>query len=102
MIHELNKSMADPRPSIEVREIARWLYRKQSKRLASGEQQGVFSMMQAARGVASGVSRRMQTEARDRAIIQGVNEGRSLRVVGREFGLSLKAVWHVVSRGGVS
>ena len=36
MIHELNKSMADPRPSIEVREIARWLYRKQSKRLASG------------------------------------------------------------------
>ena len=100
MIHQINEGMEDPRPSIEVREIAQWMYRNQVKRLASGEQQGRFSMMQAARGIRSGASRRKLTaEFRDRAIVQAVNEGRSLRGVGREYGLDHKAVSWILRRG---
>ena len=64
-IHELNETMKDPRPSIEVREIARWLYRKQSKRLESGQQQRVFSMMQAARAIRPRPGRRKGTPLED-------------------------------------
>ena len=49
-----------------------------------------------ARGVAK---RRERNQDRDRAIIQAVSEGRSLRNVGREFGLSYGAVWNIVNRG---
>ena len=65
MIQQINENMQNPRPSVEVREIATWMHRKQVKRLASGEQQGRFSMMQATRGIKSGASRRKGTALED-------------------------------------
>ena len=51
-----------------------------------------------ARGIKSGAARRKLTHERDKAIIQAVSEGRTLRDVGREFGLSGRAVHWIVSR----
>ena len=65
MIHHINEGMENPRPSVEVREIATWMHRKQSDRLARGVQQGKFSMMQTARGIKSGASRRKRTPLED-------------------------------------
>ena len=65
MIHQINEGMEDPRPSIEVREIAQWLHRKQAGKLATGEHQGRFSMMQAARGIKGGAARRKGTPLED-------------------------------------
>ena len=82
MIHHINEGMENPRPSVEVREIATWMHRKQTDRLARGEQQGKLSMIQTARGIKSGASRRKGNEDRDREIAQAVEGGRSLRDVG--------------------
>ena len=65
MIHQINEGMQNPRPLVEIREIATWLHRKQVKRLASGEQQGRFSMMQAARAIKGGEARRKGTPLED-------------------------------------
>ena len=43
--------------------------------------------------------RRAANEERDKAIIQAVSEGRSLRDLGREYGLSVGAVQWILSRG---
>ena len=43
-------------------------------------------------GIKSGAARRKLTHDRDKAIVQAVSAGRSLRNVAGEFGLSLKAV----------
>ena len=99
MIHHINEGMENPRPSVEVRELATWMHRKQTDRLAKGEQQGNFSMMQTARGIRSGSSRRTRTEDRDRAIVQAIESGRSLRGVGREYGLSVYGIQWIVRRG---
>ena len=48
--------------------------------------------------IKSGAARRKLTEDRDKAILQAVSEGRSLRDVGREYGLSYYAVWNIVNR----
>ena len=97
-IHQLNESLEHPRPWIKVREIARWMHRKQAARLASGEQQGRLSMMQTGRGIKSGASRRKGTEDRDKAIVQAIESGRSLRDVAREFGLAVSTVWEIGAR----
>ena len=65
MIHHINEGMENPRPSVEVREIATWMHRKQTDRLARGEQQGKLSMIQTARGIKSGASRRKGTSLED-------------------------------------
>ena len=65
MIHQINEGMEDPRPSIEVREIAQWLHRKQAGKLATGEQQGRFTMMQAARAIRPRPGRRKGTPLED-------------------------------------
>ena len=65
MIQQINENMQNPRPSVEVRAIAQWMHRKQVKRLASGEQQGRFSMMQAARAIKGGTARRKGTSLED-------------------------------------
>ena len=98
MIHHINEGMENPRPSVEVGEIAQWLHRKQNDRLARGEQQGKWSMVQTARGIRSGASRRKGTEDRDKAIIQAVSEGRTMRDVGMEYGLSLSTVHWILNR----
>ena len=50
----------------------------------------------ASQGVAK---RRERNQDRDRAIIQAVEGGRSLRDVGREFGLSKDGVHWILRRG---
>ena len=74
------------------------MHRKQAARLASGEQQGRLSMMQTGRGIKSGASRRKGTEDRDKAIVQAIESGRSLRDVAREFGLAVSTVWEIGAR----
>ena len=51
------------------------------------------------RGIKSGTARRKGTEIRDRAIVEAVNGGRSLRDVGREYGLTVGAVHWILNRG---
>ena len=53
-----------------------------------------------ARGIKSGAARRKLTHDRDKAIVQAVSEGRSLRNVAREFELDHKAVHWIVKRVG--
>lgn len=100
MIHHINEGMENPRPSVEVREIATWMHRKQTDRLARGEQQGKLSMIQTARGIKSGASRRKLTHDRDKAIVQSIESGRSLRDVAGEYGIDHKSVSWIVNRGG--
>ena len=57
------------------------------------------SMAQSWRGTRSGESRRRSTHARDRAIVQAVERGRSLRNVADEHGLTAAAVLWIVRRG---
>ena len=97
-LHRINEVMGHPRPSVEVQEITSWMHRKQTDRLARGEQQGKLSMIQTARAVRSGASRRELTHDRDKAIIQAVSEGRTLRDVGLEYGLSKDGVRWIVAR----
>ena len=50
------------------------------------------------RGIKSGASRRKRTHERDKAIIQAVSEGRTMRDVGSEYGLSARAVHWILKR----
>ena len=54
---------------------------------------------QAARASEGMRQRRTANEERDKAIIEAVESGRSLRDVGREFGLSVSTVHWIISRG---
>ena len=54
---------------------------------------------QQCRQIKQAESRRTKNRERDRAIIQAVSEGRSLRDVGLEYGLDHKAVHWIVRRG---
>ena len=74
------------------------MHRKQTDRLARGEQQGKLSMIQTARGIKSGASRRKLTHDRDKAIIQSVDSGRPLRDVGMEHGLSRRTIYRIIRR----
>ena len=58
------------------------------------------SLAQSWRGTYSGEARRRRTLERDRAIVEAVESGRSLRNVADEHGLDHKAVWWIVHRGG--
>ena len=51
-------------------------------------------------GIKSGEARRKGTADRDRAIVQAVESGRSLRDVAREYGIDHKAVSWIVNRWG--
>ena len=62
----------------------------------SPEQKKLWGSM---RGIKSGAARRKLTHERDKAIIQAVNEGRSLRAVGMEYGLSAEGVRWIILRG---
>ena len=84
----------------EVAAIARSVDRKRREWIAkdsyySSEQRSLWGRE---RGIRSGKARRKRNEDRDRAIIQAVDKGRSLRDVGREFGLSLNGVQWIVKR----
>ena len=57
------------------------------------------SIAQSWRGVRSGRSRRRETRARDRAIIQAVERGESMRNVAGQHGITVGAVHWIVARG---
>ena len=56
------------------------------------------SIAQSWRGVWSGRARRRETQARDRAIIQAVERGASMRAVASEHGITARAVHRIVWR----
>ena len=56
------------------------------------------SIAQSWRGTWSGESRRRSTHARDRAIVQAVERGRSLRAVAVEHGITARAVHWICAR----
>ena len=59
---------------------------------------GALARLDAWRGTRSGESRRRSTAKRDKAIIQAARQGRSLRDVGIQYGLSARAVHWILSR----
>ena len=82
--------------------IARSVHRKREEWKAKGqyytaEQKALWGRE---RGIRSGAARRKGMAIRDRAIVQAVTSGRSLRDVGREFGLTVGAVHWIVRRVG--
>ena len=94
--HVINQSFELPLPDSEVAGIAasveryrkNWSYYTPTQRTLWGR----------ARGIKSGASRRKLTADRDRAIIQAVNEGRTMRDVGTEHGLTGAAVYWILKR----
>ena len=89
-----------PMDQSEVAAIARSVDRKRREWIAkdsyySSEQRSLWGQE---RGIRSGKARRKRNEDRDRAIIQAVDKGRSLRDVGREFELSRMQVWRISNR----
>ena len=100
--HVINQSFELPLPHGEVAATARSVGRYRARWIAKGkyftpEQKTLWGRE---RGVKSGESRRKLTHERDRAIVQAVNEGRSLRDVAGEYELDHKAVHWIVNRRG--
>ena len=96
--HVINQSFELPLPDSEVAGIAasveryrkNWSYYTPTQRTLWGRE----------RGIKSGEARLKLTADRDKTIVQAVSEGRSLRDVAGEYGLSHVAVWKIVNRGG--
>ena len=82
----------DPKRSVD-RKRREWIAKDS---YYSSEQRSLWGQE---RGIRSGKSRRKRNEDRDRAIIQAVDKGRSLRDVGREFGLTAEGVRWIIRRG---
>ena len=99
-----NQSFLIPLPDAEVAGIARSVQQYRLKWITKGKHYTPTqrTLWGRARGIKSGAARRKLTHERDKAITQAVSEGRTLRDVAGEYGLSLKAVWHIARRGCVS
>ena len=99
--HVINQSFDLPLPHAEVAATARSVHGYRAKWKAKSEYytQEQRSLWGKARGIKSGKARRKLTHERDKAIIQAVESGRSLRDVGREFGLSKDGVHWILRRG---
>ena len=96
--HVINQSFELPLPDSEVAGIAASVERyRKNWSYYTAEQKTLWGRE---RGVKSGASRRKLTADRDRAIVQAVESGRSLRDVGGEYGIDHKAVSWIVNRGG--
>ena len=95
--HVINQSFELPLPDSEVAGIAASVERyRKTWNYYTAEQKTLWGRE---RGVKSGASRRKLTADRDRAIVQAVESGRSLRDVAGEYGLYYYAVWNIVNRG---
>ena len=95
-----NQSNCPPLELSHVRSVAKSVTRYRARWIAAGayytqEQKTLWGRE---RGLRSGAARRKRTAARDAAIVEAVEEGRSYRAVAREFGLSAMAVWKIVHR----
>ena len=95
----INLGFIAPLGARELDGIVKSVVRYQRRNLESGKQQQTFAFIQSARGRKSGAARRAKTVARDTAIIQAIQAGQSMRAVGWEYGLSARAVHHIVRRG---
>ena len=89
-----------PMDQSEVAAIARSVHGKRRQWIAKGsyytpEQKTLWGRE---RGIKSGEARRKRTHDRDKAIIQAIESGRSLRGVAGEYGLSHVAVWKILDR----
>ena len=99
--HVINQSFDIPLPHAEVASTARSVHGYRARWISRGayftqEQRSLWGSM---RGIKSGAARRKLTHERDKAIIQAVSDGRSLRAVGREYGLTVGGVHWILSRG---
>ena len=100
--HVVNQSFDIPLPDAEVAGIARSVKRYRLTWITKGkhftaEQKSLWGRQ---RGIRSGAARRKLTADRDRAIVQAVEGGRSLRDVAGEYELDHKAVHWIVNRRG--
>ena len=96
-----NQQFDSPLPPDEVRGIAKSVERYRARWIAKGKfytpkQKTLWGRE---RGIRSGTARRKGTAGRDKAIVQAVESGRSLRDVGREYGLTAEGVRWICKRG---
>ena len=95
--HVINQSFDIPLPHAEVAATARSVKKYRFGWITKGryftsEQSRLWGRE---RGIRSGASRRKRTEDRDRAIVQAIEEGESMRSVARRFVLSRMQVWRI-------
>ena len=99
-----NKRFPDPMHVAEVRasaySVSTWVWSEFNEITPSKGKRPLdhSSIAQSWRGTWSGASRRRATAQRDKAIIQAVQGGRSLRDVAREFGLTVSTIHWIVGR----
>ena len=97
----LNQQRFDhPLDDVEVTGIARSVERYRARWIADGrfyapEERSAWGQ---ARGRKGGMARRQEVQDRDRAIVEAVTGGQSMRSVAREHGLALRTVQHVMQR----
>ena len=87
-------------PDAEVAATARSVHKYRARWITKGKyytarQRRLWGRERQARGVAK---RRERNADRDRAIVQAVETGESMRSVARRFGLSRMQVWRIVNR----
>ena len=97
----INQGFDIPLGVPEVRGIAKSVTKRRARWIAAGayytDQQKTLWGRE--RGIRSGKARRKRTADRDAAIVEAVMAGRSMRDVGREFGLTEGSVRWIVRRG---
>ena len=99
--HVVNQTFSPRLPDAEVAATARSVHRYRARWIIQGR---YYTAAQSRlwgreRGIKSGAARRKLTHDRDKAIVQAVEGGRSLRDVGREYGLTAEGVRKITIRG---
>ena len=107
-VHEFflfnNKRFPDPLHASEVRtsaySVSTWVWSRLNEITPKKSEQQLdhSSIAQSWRGTWSGVSRRRETQARDREIVQAVKRGESMRAVAAEFDLTVSTIHWIVGR----
>ena len=99
-----NKRFPDPLHIADVRasaySVATWVW-SEFNEIIPAKRRGPLdhsSIAQSWRGTWSGVSRRRETQARDREIVQAVKRGESMRAVAAEFDLTVSTIHWIVGR----
>ena len=98
--HVINQSFDIPLPHAEVAATARSVHGYRARWIAKGSYftQEQRTLWGSRRVIKSGEARRKLTHDRDTAIIQAVSEGRTMRDVGAEYGITGAAVYWILKR----
>ena len=98
--HVINQSFDIPLPHAEVAATARSVHGYRARWIAKGAYftQEQRTLWGSRRGIKGGEARRKRTHERDKAIIQAVSEGRTMRDVGAEYGITGAAVYWILKR----